>query len=1517
MKVSCPSCSATLNIDDKKIPAGGARIKCPTCAHVFPVKAGSSASAVALPGAAAASSGSSAGRSPGASGAVPLPGLSAPKPDRQQWEEAPTRAVPVSGIPGALTAAAPPSNIGVPLPGQATRTGVMPGLGSDHDVTRAGAVPLPGMSAQPTSSASDWEEQTNVGAIPSMPPSSDMDFDFSNPSSNTGSVPLPGASAAPSSAADSFEETTANINNPLPSGSVPLPGSSRGSAPAITLDSSSADGGFSSPSGSAPLPGHRAPPAAHSSSGSRGSASGYGGSTPSGSVPLPGASRAAAPSAPAAWGGSTPSGSVPLPGGSRAGSSAATVVAPGFGRSAPSGSVPLPGARSAATAIEPAYDAPAPTFGGGVPLPGGRTDQHTPLGSSPYSDAEAEAEQNRPFGAAAGVPLPGGFDDSAVPLDDGFSSGFSPEQPASTGGFDFAASGQDPAMGGGFDFSEAPAPLPEPTSTGMSGFDFPEAPAPQAATSAGFDFVEAPPPVSVSGFDFSSAPPPPPPAVPPPDDLAFDFNAPAPAAPSFGEVDFGAPPPPAGGDELEFDPMGGGTPRGDDLEADLNAPLRPAPLPSGPTDGLEMLSFIDDTAKEAGAPAEGSTAPSRRFHIRRRSGKVFGPFEEAVIVKMMEDGQLLGNEEVSVDTETWQPIGAEPAFQAVIARLMEAPARAETAQGLPPVADQQPKGPSMERLKQLYEGRMAAVAVVQGKEPVPFKKRVPYLVAAALVIAVVGTGVFAGTATPYGFFFLKKLFPARVKADTREFGYLQAARKAFNTDTYLSYKTAREQTALALQVKEYPEARAVWAQSVYYLKRKYGISDPGEVAQADSAIDRIVLLGEKHIEVLKTSAGKELTLRNAAGAVGFIDEARQDDNELHFLRAEALLQQKQLGQAKAEFEQVLKSDPKSPRALHALGLVAKTQKDLDGALAKFEEALVAEPLHASSAIELAEISLMEKKDRVKGQKYLDQALTDEARKQLAPPELGKALGLRAETLVIDNKITEAVPLFEEALKADPNNAFAKAGLGQTYMALHQPEKAAPLFAAANAAVPDKLDYAEGYLTSLIALGKMDEAQKVVQATNQLFPGNAMLAYLSGRVSDAIDKPKEAEEAYKRAIAADPSIADAYLYLARLYIRFRRFAESRPVLEAGLEKDANNAALRVGMGELAFYARDIERAEIEFKKASELNPNSAEAFLGLSRVALEREKLDLASAHVDKALTLNPRVSGGRLQKGIALWKLGRLEESIKELTQAREDEPRNVQIMVMLGAVELEKGDMADALSHLSSATQAETVPPDAYFYLARVKNAKLEHTQAIENMKRALDYDAKNPTYHYWMGKFLSDAKKIDDAIAEWNQALELDPKYADALEAMGRVYFDQNKLTLAIEYFNKVLAADPSRNVVRAWIGDAQMKVEDWGSAIASYSRAIEAEPDNKELNYVYLRLGQAHQEKGNIKEAIVWYKKSTELDPTNAEAYRSVGYLYKDSRKPKLAIEAFKKYLELQPNGQDKKDIDNEIYDLSKEK
>ncbi|MEW5743219.1 MAG: tetratricopeptide repeat protein, partial [Myxococcota bacterium] len=954
---------------------------------------------------------------------------------------------------------------------------------------------------------------------------------------------------------------------------------------------------------------------------------------------------------------------------------------------------------------------------------------------------------------------------------------------------------------------------------------------------------------------------------------------------------------------------------GDELEADLSAPIpsSPSKAPSGPADGLEMLSFIDDTAKDAGAKSEGATSV-RRFHVKRRSGKTFGPFEEAVVVKMLEDGQLLGNEEVSLDAENWQPIGSEPTFQATIARLMEAPSRSATAQAMPAVEDK-PKGPSMDRLKQLYEGRMAAVAVVQGKEPVPFKKRVPYIVAGVLVASVLVVGLVLGT-TPYGFFALKLLFPAKVKPDTREFGYLKDARAAFLTDTWKSYQSAKSSAEQALAVKEYPEARAVWCQAIFYLDRKYKKAAPEDLSRAHSELVNIVLLSDKHPDVLKAMAGAALQKKDADEALKYISDAvARDDNdaEAHFLRAEAYLVKKQAAQAKAEYEAILKKDPKSARGLHALAVLLAAQGDSDGAAGKFAEALEVAPNHVSSAVELAEISILKRKDSARGAELLDKALADDTKANLSKAETGKALALRAELKVLEGKLNEAVPVFEEALKTDPDNAFAQARLARALLELHQPEKAVPLFQKATASVPESLDYTEGYLSALIAVDKMDEATRVVQAATARFPGNAMLSYLSGRVSDALDNPKEAEEAYKRAIAADPNIADAYLYLSRLYVRFRRFQEARPQLEAGLEKAPDDPALRVGMGELAYHERDLTRAEAEFKKAIDLNALSADAHLGLSRVSLERGKYDLAAAQVEKALELNPRITGGRLQRGMALWKLNRLDEAIKELEQARADEPKNTQLIVTLGAVEFEKGDLDSASTHLNTALIAEPLHPDANFYLGRLKNARQEHTQAIEAMKRALDMNGKNPLYRFWMGRVYADARKTEDAIAEWKQALEIDPKYADALQALGTVYLERNDFKRAVSYYEQALAADPARLEARAAIGDAQMKMEDWKGAITTYQRVLDADP---EIKGGYFKLGQAYEESRQFPKAIDNYKKAIKQNPEDADAWLRLGWLYKDTKKVKEAVTSFTRYLELKPEAENKKEIEDEIHFLTRD-
>ena len=237
-------------------------------------------------------------------------------------------------------------------------------------------------------------------------------------------------------------------------------------------------------------------------------------------------------------------------------------------------------------------------------------------------------------------------------------------------------------------------------------------------------------------------------------------------------------------DPLEFDPT---RPAPEDLEADLSKPL---PSPARPAeDGLEVLGFLDEAAKEI----KPRTGRITRYHVRRRSGKVFGPFEPGVIVKMLEDGQLLGSEEVSTDGDAWSGMAAVPTFAQAMQRLVSSPS--PTPQVAPAKLSPSPSAPppklDLDQLAQAYGGRMAVVSVVDGDDQARWRKR--WLVMGALVLA--GVAVVGAAAslhfTKYGAFGLRWLFPAHVSGSSTEGKSFDEAKAALAEDTWAGLRKAR------------------------------------------------------------------------------------------------------------------------------------------------------------------------------------------------------------------------------------------------------------------------------------------------------------------------------------------------------------------------------------------------------------------------------------------------------------------------------------------------------------------------------------------------------------------------------------------------------------------------------------------------------------------------------------------------------------------------------------------------------
>ncbi|PTL79202.1 tetratricopeptide repeat protein [Vitiosangium sp. GDMCC 1.1324] len=1433
MKVSCPSCQTNYNIDDKRIPPGGAKLKCARCQNTFPIKPGDAVSApapaaVPLPGAVA---------SQAATVAVPLPGATAPRADPyaayddfQRPAESETTRVVSMPVPTAAFRDGPTATSeAIPLPGAAPTAGYpsddFGGSAYDGGVAPTGeAIPLPGASDPYAGSAYPESAGGSAGYTDTA---GDFDYaanPYAAPQADAVALPPPAASdpyAADPYAADPYAsdpyaaapQADAIALPPPPSAEEPYPYADAPQAGAIALPPPPADNPYASDSG--------------------------------------------------------------------------------FGDDVAFGS-------------QPQHTAEVDTFG---------------LPPEPAAD---------PYAVAPGAEDPFGL--PPAPAEDPFA--------ASPGSDDPFALPPPPAAPEADPFGLPPEPAADPYA---------------AAPEADDPFALPPPPAGGSGFDFSE----PPPAAPSTVDVGLDFSEPPPAAPpspgGFDDVDFGSPAP-AGAtasipDALEFDPSAPIQAGGDDLEADLSAPLPPPPG-AGTADGLEMLSFIDDAAKNNGANNK-PKSNARRFHVRRRSGKVFGPFEEGVVVKMLEDGQLLGNEDVSTDGDSWTPIGTVPTFAAAIQKLMEGPGTPAVPAAAPPIPSAEPgskagqpanTAANMERLNQLYGGRMAQVSVVDTTSRLELvlaqvKKRLPLVIAAsaALLVLIVG---FSFGATRYGIFGMKKFWPAQVKPGSQPYADVEAARKALLQDSFQGYKQARTLADKVLAADEYPEVRAIFCQAVFYLQRRYSTADGADLGRCRSEEEAasLELLGEKNVEYVKYLAGNALTSRDPDTAIRLLQDAwsresNQGDIELALLLSEAQTLKKDSAQAIDTLNRVLQKQPELAKAHHALGNIYQGSGKADEAAKAYEAALKADATHISSAVELAAVELLLRKDAQKGLEAAERALDEKLQPQMGWADLSRARTLKGIALFQLGKLQDAEKELRAALEKDPNSVLVKSYLARVLNGLRQFKDALPFYEAVTKADPKNGDATDGYITTLVMLGMMEEAQRQVEDAAKRFPNNARIEYHYGRLEETHDSNTAAEQHYASAIKADAQFIDAQIALGRLHLRLRHTDQAREQFEAAAAKAPDTAQVLAGQGELALASDDTARAQESFERAVGLDPTLSHAHFGLSQLALLAGDLEKALKEADTALELEPyTLKGARLHRGTVLWRQGKLDEAITELQQAKKQEPRAAGIPIALGAVFLDKAQasreakkdteatnsLKEAEVNLMLALKSEPSNPEANFYMAQAKAAQAkakgkdgqgEYTQAIESMRTAVERApaSKRASYHYAFGQLYRDAKLLPEAIEQWQEAVKLEPKMATAHVALGQAHQERNEIDEAITAFQAALKVDPKNTQAMAAIGDAHFTATRWREAVRAYEQALKADPN---LTAVYYKLGRAWSEQNQYAKAIEWFQKATVATPDNADAWHDLGYAYKEKGKKKEAVKAFQEYLTRRPEAENRKEIEDEI-------
>ena len=412
--------------------------------------------------------------------------------------------------------------------------------------------------------------------------------------------------------------------------------------------------------------------------------------------------------------------------------------------------------------------------------------------------------------------------------------------------------------------------------------------------------------------------------------------------------------------------------------------------------------------------------------------------------------------------------------------------------------------------------------------------------------------------------------------------------------------------------------------------------------------------------------------------------------------------------------------------------------------------------------------------------------------------------LRAPALIGDGELfyrssrySQALLRFEEATRVDESSLAARIGATKTLLALERIKDAKALAEKLRADKPDAA--ASAYWLGRVedALGNKKEAEALYLQAIKLggTQTEAVEAYVAlASILAAVGRSDEAQAKLAEASTKFPELAALHRAKGEVYSQAGRYAEARTEFEAALAKE-DDLGTRFRLGITLRRMRAFEDAQKVFDEITAID----KAFPGLSlergllyeEMGQSERALEMYAAALEKAPTdidLKMRVGSAQVMAGHAAQAEPILREVLKE--RAGSSDANH-----FLGRALLLKGGSTaagDAIRFLERATEIDGNRAEYFLYVGWAANVLGQFPKAEAALKRALELDRELADAYWQRGVLLHKQGRTLDALADLEIALQKRPSRHEAHATMALCYQDLGRWPEAQTAWQKAIAGN-----------------------------------------------------------------------------------------------------------------------------
>ena len=407
--------------------------------------------------------------------------------------------------------------------------------------------------------------------------------------------------------------------------------------------------------------------------------------------------------------------------------------------------------------------------------------------------------------------------------------------------------------------------------------------------------------------------------------------------------------------------------------------------------------------------------------------------------------------------------------------------------------------------------------------------------------------------------------------------------------------------------------------------------------------------------------------------------------------------------------------------------------------------------------------------------------------------------------------------------------------------------------------------------------RYQEAEKVYKKALQLVPTSPQLNnnlgnhYLARRMTD------EAEAAFLRAVAGNPSHINSNLQLATIKVEKRNGEEALKYLSHLPSAEQSTVQVQLLKAQAFFWSGQQSAADRILAAVGDQSARHSRLLFPLAMAFVGMEQYDKAERSFGQALETSPGSLEVLYNLGMASTRAGHLDRGQEIFQKALEKKPEDVDCLLGLARVYVGQGKDGTAVPLLVQANRLAPDRTDVLLLMAQATSNLGFYGDAAIAYERYLKLHPDDDVARRERGFSLMRSFRLKEGIPDLRQYVQKHPSDPVGYYELGVAESVYDK-TRSLEHYNQALKLNPHLQAARFGRGVLYLDLDQPAKAMEDLQQFLEQEPGNvhalKQLGRVYLKMDRPEAAAEVLKKAITLAPQDESLYFQYSRAMRNLG-------------------------------------------